>query len=98
MGYFDVAEEAGGGGVGLYSGVYTNPLWYTILVSFKCADFALVIRPTSIAKLIRQADIVGRLKLYCCPFFFFFFSTHYSQQRRRGRPSNVYATLGPRSR
>ena len=30
--------------------------------------------------------------------FFSFFSTQYSQQRRRGRPSNVYATLGPRSR
>ena len=45
-------------------------------------------------QLIRQPDVVGRLKLSDEFFFLFFLPDHGSQQPRRGRPSNVYRRFG----
>ena len=70
------------------------PLSLTLSVTSCSLLYALLICLFSL--FIRQADVVGRLKLYCCPFFIIFISllALRSAKRCSGRPSNVCRRFG----
>ena len=67
-------------------------VWNALPSAMQLSDSAAGFQRRLKTSLFRQPDVVGRLKLYCCPFL----SMHFLQTSCRRRPSNLYARFGPR--
>ena len=70
--------------------VQCDLLWIIIITTTTTIIITIII-------IFRQPDVVGRLKVYCCPFYLFiyFLPMHFSQTSCRRRPSNLHARFGP---